>query len=223
MSRTNAPTRAVFLDALGTLVELEPPAPRLASLLGVPDDERLQTAVRNEMSYYRDHAHEGHDEVSLLELRERCAALIAEPLGVELDVATLMEAIRFRAFADSEGALAMLQERGLALYCVSNWDFSLPEVLDRIGLGGLLDGVVTSAQTGIRKPDPGIFEVALRICGCEAAEVIHVGDSPLEDLAGARAAGIAALLIDRGAEGGKGSAHATTITSLAEISHHLRP
>ena len=223
MSRTNSTTRAVFLDALGTLVELEPPAPRLASLLGVPDDERLQTAVRDEMTYYRDHAHEGHDETSLLGLRERCAALIAEPLGVELDVATLMEAIRFRAFPDAECALQMLREHGLALYCVSNWDYSLPEVLDRVGLAGLLDGVVTSAQTGIRKPDPGIFGVALRICGCDAAEVIHVGDSPPDDLAGAQAAGIPALLINREAGDAGGPAGVTTITSLAEISHHLRP
>ena len=60
-----------------------------------------------------------------------------------------------------------------------------------------LDGVVTSAAVGARKPDPAMFEAALEIAGCSADEALHVGDTPAEDVAGAQAAGIRALLIDR--------------------------
>ncbi len=70
-------TEAVFLDALGTLVELEPPWVFLREL--VPDevdDERLVAAVRAEMAYYKEHAHEGRDADSLADLRERCAELL---------------------------------------------------------------------------------------------------------------------------------------------------
>ena len=55
-------TRAILLDALGTLVELEPPWVHLADALGdgVPPD-RLEAAVRAEMRYYRAHSDEGRD------------------------------------------------------------------------------------------------------------------------------------------------------------------
>ena len=124
-----------------------------------------------------------------------------------------MAAIRFRAYDDAAPALAQLRELGLRLVCVSNWDVSLPEVLARCGLGGALDGVVTSAQVGSRKPDPAIFRPALRLARCSATEAVYVGDTPAEDVEGARAAGIRALLID--SDGG------ADIDSLVCIRHHL--
>jgi putative hydrolase of the HAD superfamily len=206
-------TRCVLLDALGTLVALEPPWIHLAAELGVEPDERLVRAVRAEIRYYRDHSHEGRDAPSLADLRRRCAAILSSELGREVPVGTMMAAIRFRAYDDAAPALGELRAEGLRLVCVSNWDVSLPDVLARCGLGGLLDLVVTSAAVGARKPDPRIFEVALERAGCRAQEAIHVGDTPDEDLAGARAAGIRALLIDREGDG--------DIGSLAAIRHHL--
>jgi putative hydrolase of the HAD superfamily len=208
-------TRAVFCDALGTLVELAPPWTRLARELGTHPDERLVAAVRAEMAYYRDHAHEGADEASLAALRARCAALLSRELGREVGVETLMAAMRFRAYGDAAPALGRLRERGLALVCVSNWDVSLAEVLARCRLAELLDGVVTSAGAGARKPDPAIFEPALALAGCSPWEAIHVGDTVAEDVAGARAAGIDSLHLDRRGAG--------QIASLAEIEEHLRP
>ena len=210
---TQSATKAVLLDALGTMVELEPPAPLLARALGVPPDPAVEAAMAIEMSYYREHADEGRDAASLAELRGRCAALLERELGREVPVSKMMSAIRFRAFPDAAPALARLRERGLRLVCVSNWDVSLPEVLERCGLGDRLDGVVSSAGAGARKPDPRIFAAALAVAGCEAGEAIHVGDTPGEDVAGARAAGIRALLLRRGGGGQLGS--------LAEIEQCL--
>jgi len=209
-------TRAVFLDVLGTLLELEPPWVRLRRALGdeLPE-ERLVAAVRAEMAYYRDHSHEGRDAASLADLRSRSAAVLSRTLGREIDVATLMEAIRFRPFPDAAPALEGLRARGLRLVCVSNWDCALTEVLDRTGLRGLVDGTVTSAGAGARKPDPRIFAPALELAGCGQSEALHVGDTPEEDLAAARAAGIPALLLDRSGGG--------DIASLAEIEDHLEP
>jgi putative hydrolase of the HAD superfamily len=206
-------TRCVLLDALGTLVELEPPWTHLAAELGAEPDERLVRAVRAEMAYYRDHSHEGRDAESLAELRHRCAGILSSELGREVSVQQMMAAIRFRAYDDAAAALDELRAGGLRLVCVSNWDVSLPDVLDRCGLGDLLDDVVTSAEVGARKPDPRIFEVALERAGCATNEAIHVGDTPEEDLAGASAAGIRALLIDRDGGG--------DIGSLGAIRHHL--
>ncbi len=105
-----------------------------------------------------------------------------------------------------------LRERELRVVCVSNWDCSLPEVLTRLGLADCLDGVVTSASSGARKPDPAIFAAGLELAGCGPEEALHVGDSD-DDVAGARAAGIDVLRIDRGGGG--------DIAALTEVGEHL--
>jgi putative hydrolase of the HAD superfamily len=209
-----ASTKAVFLDALGTLVELEPPWVRLRAALGdsIPE-QRLIAAVRAEMSYYKAHSHEGRDQQSLAELRERCAQVLSRELGVEVTVQALMDSIRFSAYPDAGPALDELRSRDLKLVCVSNWDCSLTEVLERCGLGGRLDGVVSSAVAGARKPDPAIFAPALELAECGPEEAMHVGDTAEEDLDAARAAGIRALLLDR--EGGG------DIASLGEVAGRL--
>ena len=87
-------TRAVFIDALGTLVEMEPPWRHLRSVVPAEvDDERLVRAVRMEMAYYKEHAHEGRDPDSLAELRERCARILSDELGVEVSVQELVDAV----------------------------------------------------------------------------------------------------------------------------------
>jgi putative hydrolase of the HAD superfamily len=205
--------RCVLLDALGTLVRLEPPWPLLAAELRMDDHERVERAMRAEMRYYREHSHEGRDAESLADLRQRCATIVTAELGREVTPEQLMAAIRFRAYPDAQPALAELRGLGLRLVCVSNWDVSLPSVLDRCGLADGLDAVITSAAVGARKPDPAIFAAALDVAGCETAEALHVGDTEDEDVNGARAAGVRALLIGRDGGG--------DIQSLAAIRHHL--
>jgi putative hydrolase of the HAD superfamily len=208
-------TRAVFLDALGTLVELEPPWISLRERIPAEvSDERLVAAVRAEMDYYREHAHEGRDPDSLADLRERCARLISGELGVEVTADELVEAVRMSAYPDAAPALTALRGRGLRLVAVSNWDCSLGTVLERCGLAGLLDGAISSAEAGAPKPDPAIFTAALELARCEPAEALHVGDTREEDVVGARSAGIRALLLDRDGAGGD-------ISSLDEIEEHL--
>jgi putative hydrolase of the HAD superfamily len=97
---------------------------------------------------------------------------------------------------------------------VSNWDVSLLEVLERVGLAPLVDAVVTSAAVGSRKPDPAIFTHALALAGTAAAQARHVGDSLAEDVAGARACGIRPVLLLRD---GSDEPGLETIASLAEL------
>ncbi len=211
-------TKAVFFDALGTLIELEPPWAHLARELEIEPDESLIAAVRVEMAYYREHSHEAADPQGLADLRSECAELLSRELGRAVSVEALMASIRFRAFGDAGPALAALRARGLACICVSNWDIALPEVLARCGLAEALDGVVASAAVGARKPDPAIFARALELAGCAPAQALHVGDTPAEDAAGAAAAHIPHLLIVRDGPRGEGE-----IASLDEIEQHLRP
>jgi putative hydrolase of the HAD superfamily len=206
--------QAIFLDALGTLVELEPPWVGLRAALGdgIPDD-RLVNAVRAEMAYYKAHSEEGRDAASLAELRGRCAELLSRELEAEVSVETLVDAIRFDPYPDAVPALQGLREAGLKLICVSNWDCSLPAVLERCGLMVHLDAAVSSAEAGSRKPDPAIFASALALAGCGPEEALHVGDTTEEDVEGARAAGIDVLLLDRDGGG--------DIASLEELSERV--
>jgi putative hydrolase of the HAD superfamily len=218
---------AILLDALGTLVELEPPAPALRAELqrrfgvGVSDEE-AERAIAAEIAYYRSHLDDGRDLGRLADLRARCALVLREALPPALagvDPAAMTEALlaslRFRAFPDAPAALAAARARGRRLVVVSNWDVSLNEVLRRLELAPLLDGIVTSAGAGARKPAPAIFARALELAGARPEEAIHVGDSLEEDVAGARAAGIAPILIRR--DGGAGAPGVRTIETLADL------
>ena len=116
--------------------------------------------------------------------------------------------------------LAALRGEGLKLLVVSNWDSTLPSLLDRLDLTRFLDGVVVSAFVGCSKPGRGIFEAALAAAGVAPHEALHVGDSPSDDYEGARSAGLPVLLLDRAgvARGGFES-----IRSLREVLPRVTP
>jgi putative hydrolase of the HAD superfamily len=217
---------AVLFDAMGTLIELEPPAPalraELSRRLGIEvsiDDAK--DAMRKEIAYYRVHLDEGRDAESLARLQRSCAAVIRDALPalrrVDLDVLTeaLLASLRFRPYPDVPGALAALRARGVKLVVVSNWDVSLHAVLQRLELAPLFAGVLTSAETGERKPAPGMFNRALQITAADRERVVHVGDSLAEDVLGARAAGIQPVLIAR-----EGPVHVDGARVIADL-HEL--
>lgn len=103
----------------------------------------------------------------------------------------------WRVYPEVEAVLAALRDAGYRLLVVSNWDSTLPGLLDRLDLTRRFDAVVVSAIVGVSKPAREIFDAALKTAGVGAAEALHVGDSPSEDYDGARRAGLEALLLDR--------------------------
>lgn len=183
-------------------------------------EEASERAAGAEISYYLEHQLEGSDPEALEDLRDRCATAMMAALGIEgLDHATaraaMMAALRFSAFPDAPAALRALRDRGLRLVVASNWDCSLPEVLEQAGLAPLLDGVVTSATVGATKPDRRLFEQALEVARSAPEAAVHVGDSLDNDVAGARSAGIEPVLLDR--DGRAPPDGVTTIRSLEEL------
>lgn len=220
---------AFLFDALGTLVELMPPAPRLRAELsrrfGIALSEaEAERAIGAEIAYYRAHLNEGRDQGGLAALRVRCAEALGEALppaaraqvgdSAEL-VEPLLASLWFEPFEDAVEALPRLRGAGHRLVVVSNWDISLHAVLERVGLAASVDAVVTSAEVGARKPDRAIFERGLCLAGASAAATVHVGDSLEEDVTGARGAGIEPVLVRR--DGGGGPAGVRTVSSLTEL------
>jgi putative hydrolase of the HAD superfamily len=198
--------RAVLLDALGTLVELQPPAPRLQRLLGQDGievtEEQAARGFAAEIAYYLDHHLDGSDRERLERLRDRCAEEMRRALDVPgLDHPTarraMLGALEFTPYADVLPALMELRGRGLALVIASNWDCSLPDWLAPTGIMALVDGVVTSAEVGAGKPDPRVFERALQIAGVEPGQAVHAGDKVDNDVEGAAAAGVRGVLVQR--------------------------
>jgi len=117
-------------------------------------------------------------------------------------------------YPDAEPALAELRRRGLRLAVIANWDERLPRLLADLGLEARFETVVTSQGAGVEKPHPLIFQTALGLLDLSAESVLHVGDRRLEDLEGAEALGMPAVLLTR--RGGSG------VGSLAELCEDRR-
>ncbi len=206
--------RVITLDALGTLVRLEDPVPRLvaglrergAATLG---PAQAAAALAQEIAFYRAHHDEAVDAASLARLRARCAEVLRAGLqraGADVGavsppamVEALLGALRFSPYPDVPAALGELRAAGHRLVVVSNWDVSLHDMLRTTGLAALVDGAISSAEAGVRKPAPEIFRRALALVPGSGAgpPALHAGDSLALDVAGALAAGLRAVLVAR--------------------------
>lgn len=221
------PPRALLLDALGTLVELPPPAPALREELAAAGakvrESEAAWAIGAEIAFYRAHMHHAGNAEGLASLRERCTKVLRDALPAHAQrvddlQGILLRSLRFRPYPEVPETLARWRADGLRLVVVSNWDVSLHEVLEATGLRPLLDGVVVSAEEQLAKPDARLFARGLAVAEVEPAEAWHVGDTYEEDVAGARAAGIEPVLVVRdGAAGGPGPDGVRTVRSLDEL------
>ena len=101
-------------------------------------------------------------------------------------------------------ALHVLQtlHRSKKLALITNFDHPphVHSVLSKLGLTHFFDAIVISGEVGIKKPDPRIFDTALKDTEMKPEEVVYVGDTE-DDTEAARAAGIVPILIQRENEG----------------------
>ncbi|MBI4516355.1 MAG: HAD family hydrolase [Deltaproteobacteria bacterium] len=104
-----------------------------------------------------------------------------------------------RDFTLRDGVLDTLQqlrERGLHLGIVSNIDVDqLEHLLAVARIAAQFDSVLSSEEARSCKPDGLIYTEALRRAGCEPHEALFVGDTLLQDIAGANQAGLRSVLL----------------------------
>lgn len=93
--------------------------------------------------------------------------------------------------------VAELKRRGYRIGVVSNAEGRVEQDLEAAGYAGMLETVVDSHVVGVEKPDPQIFRIALERMKVPADTAVFVGDVPSVDIAGARAAGLMPVLLDR--------------------------
>ncbi len=212
---------AVFFDAGQTLVYVYPSVgavyAQLAQAYGVEaDPEKLQDAFRaewrrlaemrpKEPPFASDFTSE---QVERAWWRNMVAKVFAVHPGVEVfggqfdaffdDVFRYFATTEaWRVYEDVTPTLARLRRAGIPCAVVSNWDSRLPILLERLGLLHYFAFIVTSAEIGCAKPDPRIFVAALDRLNVAPERTLHIGDSAVDDAAGAHGAGLYPMLIDR--------------------------
>jgi putative hydrolase of the HAD superfamily len=191
--------RAVFFDVGNTLLRPHPSVSAVVKeiLAEWGHEQELETIDQYLPlvdEYYEDRYREddtfwtNEDEAS--EVWVGMYSLLCRRLGIDEDA----EAI---AYDDVVPALGRLSEHGMRLGVISNWDSRLTRLIEGLGLAENLATIVCSAEVGLHKPDPRIFELACTRVGLPPNECAHVGDHHYADVVGAEAVGMLPVLIDR--------------------------
>ncbi len=157
-----------------------------------------------------------HDAASLRE--HRCALMQASP-EIAHDV-TALRLLALRLLLDEFGydtgladdAMALFQQRRNLVQPYADVPAALQRLRDRYRLVALTNGnaevhktplrdvfhrSLTAAEAGAAKPEPAMFELAMRWAGAQPGQTLHVGDDPLRDVEAARRVGIDAVWINR--------------------------
>ena len=213
-----APVFAVLFDYGNTLITFERPDAALAeayrliaqrlreAALNPPAPEVLLRGVHDRVEAEVDaHVRSGSlEEIDLVAAARRAYA----DLGLTPEADLLDELLRVEQEAWWEGVIVdpqaiptldKLRRRGLRVGLCSNAPWrarSLHEQLAHFGIANHLDSVTFSAEIGWRKPSPRIFQAALAALDASAEDTVMVGDSR-DDIAGARAVGMRAILVSR--------------------------
>lgn len=163
------------------------------------DPERYDEARRAAFATLKRHPELDHDEEIWVLFTQR----IIDGMGGRGDTyaaAVEMErawahAHHFELYDDALPALQELRSRGLLIGLLSNTARDLDAFVVHHGLA--VDAVLTSGSHGKTKPHEAIFLHMLELLGVAPAEAVMVGDTVEDDVEGALAVGMRAILVDR--------------------------
>jgi len=204
--------KAVLFDYVGTLVScrsysMEASREKLYKALlnegfGVAEDKFVESYIL---------AHEKYRKVRYEQLREVTNAVwVAEALcNLGFKVTTDDERVKtalnvfFQDFIDTlelrEGAKKLLRQAQAQckVGLISNFTYApvIHKSLRKLCIDGYFDATVISEALGWRKPSSHIFEEALERLKIQANEAVFVGDSPIEDIKGAKEAGLKTVFV----------------------------
>jgi HAD superfamily hydrolase (TIGR01549 family) len=92
--------------------------------------------------------------------------------------------------------LQALRDKGLSIGVISNFDSSLEQIIDRLGLSGLVDHLHVSQSEGVEKPDPAFYLEFFKRYGIDFRRSFYVGDSYVLDFLPATQIGVTTWLLD---------------------------
>jgi putative hydrolase of the HAD superfamily len=207
--------RAVLFDLWGTLIRSDTfdPAKGNAAVLSLAENrEEVKLQKVQELGERIVSALQPWEEESRLEFTEQSLLkILRDSFGLrfthslaELEWVFWDASMTLSLTDGIAEALAELDKLGISKGVVSNSSFmstTIERELTRCGLGGRFPVVVSSADYGVRKPDPIIFHVALKRLGAEPSESWFVGDNITYDVKGPLEAGIFPILYNGGGPG----------------------
>jgi putative hydrolase of the HAD superfamily len=201
--------RAIFFDAVGTLIHPSPSAPEVYSTVGRRFGSRLDQALiarRFRKAFQEQEEQDLAGGLRTNEERERARwlAIVASVLEDVSDPAGCFQALfdhfarpdAWRAEPEAADVLRELASRGFQVGLCSNFDRRLHGVVAGLPALGPVQLVVVSSEVGWRKPAPAFYRELAQRTGLPPERILVVGDDPVNDFAGARAAGMEALLFD---------------------------
>lgn len=201
--------RAIFFDAVGTLLFPEPSAPDIYAVIAAKQGLSLSPTVVMSRFLRAHQAEEAADRFTgwvTSEEREvvRWRQIVYKTLNGVNDPETCFRQLfdhfskpsAWRIDPFAETLFANLIDRGYKLGIGSNYDARLRSVLNGSpSLAPLHERVVVSAQLGFRKPAGEFFQEIARVAECSPSEVLFVGDDIENDYEGARKSGLHAVLL----------------------------
>ena len=204
--------KAVIFDYVGTLVNckgysMEASKEKLYNALVAEGFDVARTVFMQEYAA----AHEKYRKVRYGELREVTNAVwVAEALcnlgyKVSEDDDRVKAALNifFQDFIDTlelrEGAKKLIKQAKAQckVGLISNFTHApvIYKSLRQLGISSLFNVVLVSEENGWRKPSPKIFQEALRKLQVQPYEAVYIGDSPIEDMKGAKQAGFKTVFV----------------------------
>jgi putative hydrolase of the HAD superfamily len=209
------PVRALFFDAGGTLLR---PHPSVGAIYAsVASRHGIMTSADEMERAFRQSWTALKRPGLTVSRKEWWRELVFHALGQENQACfeelfkTFAGRNAWQVFPDVEKTLREACARGLHVGVISNWDERLRPLLTDIGLVHHFDSITISCEVGAEKPDGRMFHAALQSAGVAADEAVHIGDNDNEDVRGAEAVGMRAILLDRD---GKGTSRLRDLRSL---------
>lgn len=229
--------RTIFFDAGFTLIRPYPSTAEICqsvcSQLDLHIDlahveEHMNAAEDYFLRQARKNRYTWADEQAINEFWIGYYMTILRPLVVEHDEKRLYQlayAINqefekhtsWEVYADVVPTLQALRARNYTLGVISDWGIALGPILRQHHLTRYFDYLLVSATTRHAKPSPALYQQALERANAVADYTVHIGDSYIHDVLGARSVGMSPVLLDRASSLAESSVDCTLVHSLYEL------
>lgn len=123
----------------------------------------------------------------------------------------------FELYPEVQETLEKLKTKKIKLAIISNWQRGLKIFCLELGILDYFNDLFVSTELGCQKPDPGIFKTAHEKLQVAPDNILHVGDSLIDDIQGGSSAGFNVVLLDRTNETALKNENITKISGLDEL------
>lgn len=229
--------RTIFFDAGFTLLRSAESTPQICQRVGQQlglhihldaVEQRMEEAEDYFFRQARKNRHTWADEQAIYEFWVGYYMTLLRPFVEEHDeprLYKLASAITdeyeqhtsWTTYPDVLPTLTALQARGYNMGIISDWGVALAPIVRNLGLTSYFDTLIISAATRYAKPAPMLYEQALRRANAVADYTLHIGDSYIHDVLGARAVGMTPVLLDRAHRLEPSSVDCALVHSLYEL------